>query len=164
MGNNPARFQGENLPVENIWEESQSFCKKTGLTLPTEAQWEYACRGESPDPYYCGNNTKTLRDYAWFKVNAQNKSHPIAGKIPNAYGIYDMHGNVEEFCKDYYNPKYYRESKTPDPKGPSKGAYRVVRGGSWFSYPPDLRSSARSRAFPRGKSILVGFRVAYSMD
>ncbi len=138
MGNNPSRFKGSDLPVETVsWEDAQQFIsqlnsqdKRYQYRLPTEAEWEYACRaGTTGD--YAGN----LYEMAWYENNSGNQTHPVGQKKPNAWGLYDMHGNVWEWCADWYDSDYYRNSPTTDPQGPSTGSSRVHRGGVWASPP-----------------------------
>ena len=159
MGSNPSHFKGDNLPVENVsWNDCQEFCKKCALLgmpvqLPTEAQWEYACRAGSTGPY-AGN----LDEMAWFEDNSGRKTHPVGTKKPNAWGLYDMHGNVWEWCADWYDGDYPSGSVT-DPIGPSNGSDRVVRGGSWCYYARRCRSAYRGYRAPGGRDDDLGFRV-----
>lgn len=118
MGNNPSHFKGDNLPVENVsWHDCQEFCKKLSemegidYTLPSEAQWEYTCRAGTTTAYYFGDDPSQLKDYAWFNNNSDNTTHEVGKKLPNAWGLYDMHGNVWEWCqyKYKYKPKPYSD-------------------------------------------------------
>lgn len=169
MGNNPSYFTGANLPVEMVsWHDVQEFIKKLNAKkdgysyrLPTEAEWEYACRaGTTGD--YAGN----LDEMAWYDKNSSGKTHPVGQKKPNAWGLYDMHGNVWEWCSDCYDANYYKQSPSADPSGPSIvrsivriGWYRVFRGGSWFVSAPDLQSASRSRLTPDKRRRGLGFRL-----
>jgi formylglycine-generating enzyme required for sulfatase activity len=158
--NNPAVYVS--------WDDAVEFCRKLsqkeGKTyrLPTEAEWEYACRAGTATRFSFGSSDSSLEDYAWFDGNAdkvgQDYAHPAGQKIPNPWGLYDMHGNVFEWCSDYYDEKYYSNSLSVDPKGPSTGISRSVRGGSWDSRGNYLRSSYRSD-YPVSSGLLVGFRV-----
>lgn len=127
MGNNPSRHKGDDLPVENVsWNDCQEFCQKLGMSLPTEAQWEYACRAGSTGDFA---GTGNLDDMGWYWSNSGGKSHPVKQKRPNAWGLYDMHGNVQEWCRDWYGD--YPQEAVTDPQGAVSGSYRVRRGGSW---------------------------------
>ncbi len=139
MKNNPSKFSGNNRPVESVtWDDIQIFVKKLNKKektikyfLPTEAQWEYACRAGSTTKYYFGNDSKLLDDYAWYRDNSGLTTHPVGLKKPNVWGLYDMHGNVNEWVADRYNSKYYSKSPIKNPKGSKNGTYRVSRGGGW---------------------------------
>ena len=137
MGGNPSHFKGARNPVDRVsWEACQSFIKKlneksagAGITfsLPSEAQWEYACRTGSSTEFGFGNGESKLNEYGWFADNADDTTHPVGQKKPNAWGLYDMHGNVWEWTADWYDEDYYRKSPTIDPSGPSG---RLVAGAS----------------------------------
>ena len=136
MGTNPSRFKGAKNPVERVtWNHCREFLRKlnekTGRTfaLPTEAQWEYACRAGSTTWYCFGDDAKQIGEYAWYDANSAKKSHPVGQKKPNAWGLYDMHGNVVEWCRDWHG-KYTAEAQT-DPTGPESGQSRIQRGGCW---------------------------------
>jgi formylglycine-generating enzyme required for sulfatase activity len=141
MGNNPSHFKGPKNPVEQVsWDDCQQFLRQAQrevgvrggkFQLPTEAQWEYACRAGSTTRYCFGDDESGLGEYAWYDKNSGNKTHPVGEKKPNAWGLYDMHGNVWEWCQDWYDGGYYANSPTDDPTGP--GSNRVLRGGSWFA-------------------------------
>jgi formylglycine-generating enzyme required for sulfatase activity len=183
MGVNPANFQaGEyNLPVEKVsWEEAVTFCNKlsnltgldpcynletwecdftrNGFRLPTEAEWEYAYRAGLNLEYIIGNDTRNLDRAAWSVSNSSLVTHPIATKDPNNAGLYDMAGNVWEWCYDYFG--YYHCNSEVNPIGPSMGYYRVQRGGSWASTADDCRAAARKTGDPKLGSTTAGFRVA----
>jgi len=171
MGSNPSGFKGELLPVENVsWDDAMEFCRKlTTLersagslpsgyvyTLPTEAQWEYACRaGTTGD--YAGD----LKAMAWFGENAGSTTLAVATKQANAWGLHDMHGNVWEWCADWYADKLPGGSVS-DSKGPASGSYRVLRGGSWWNDAAFCRSAYRSRNSPGYRYDNLGFRLALS--
>ncbi len=166
MGNNPSVFKGEGSPVDNMtWEQCQQFCiaasKHTGraVRLPSEAQWEYACRAGTQTDYSFGNEIEKLDLYAWYGKNAGDRSHEVATKEPNAWGLYDMHGNLWEWCADWYDPNYYTYSPSEDPRGAEDGSERVIRGGSMLFQPWPLRSAYRAKSKPANSSGNVGFRV-----
>ena len=171
MGNNPSYNQGcPNCPVEGVsWYNVQEYIaemNKRGegeYRLPTEAQWEYACRAGSTTAIYNGNLTNVGCEYepnlaaiAWYCYNSK-VSYPVAQKIPNAWGLYDMLGNIEEWCQDWYGPKYYYEAPGTDPPGPSSGLERIVRGGDTGSIGAIVRSSFRWGRLPDQKGS--GFRL-----
>jgi sulfatase modifying factor 1 len=167
MGSNPSNWKGDDLPVEKVsWNDAMEFCRKlTALerqagrlpegfeyTLPTEAQWEYACRaGTTGD--YAGN----LDSMAWYDKNSGNKTHPVGTKQANAWGLYDMHGNVWEWCSDWYGG--YPSGSVTDPRGAPSGSSRVFRGGSWYDFASHCRSAFRLRFFPTYTSDDLGFRA-----
>jgi len=151
-------------PVESAsWNYCQRFLRKAGdgLRLPTEAEWEYACRAGAATAYSFGDESGDLQRYAWYDVNSGVQTHVVGEKLPNAWGLYDMHGNVWEWCADWYGEDYYSKSPREDPRGPCSGTYRVLRGGSWFDTPAGCRSAYRHWVQPAsGKGVYFGFRVA----
>ena len=159
MGSNPSYFQSPtdtSRPVEQLsWNEIQVFNNVTRLRLPTEAEWEYACRGGTTTARY--GDTGTV---AWYDQNSNFTTHPVGGKPANSYGLYDMLGNVEEWCNDWYGS--YTAGNATDPMGPRSGSGRVLRGGSWSSYIDGCRSSDRLPHGPDHRSDVQGFRVARS--
>jgi formylglycine-generating enzyme required for sulfatase activity len=166
MGNNPSHFQGRDLPVEQVsWDDAQEFCKKasekTGLTirLPTDAEWEHACRAGTRTTYNTGDTEADLDRAAWYGANNGDTTHPVGQKVPNAWGLYDMHGNVWEWCADWH-VKNYSAGAATDPRGPTKGQYRVLRGGSWLNFPMGCRSACRLGGAPDTRFDIFGFRVA----
>ncbi len=160
MGTNPSHFSGRSLPAETVsWDQAAAFCRKVGGRLPTEAEWEYACRAGSSGRFCFGDSDSGLGDYAWHTSNSGSTTHAIGQKRPNAFGLYDMHGNVWEWCQDWY-AKGYQNASGVDPKGPSSGEYRVVRGGGWDSTPRRCRSAIRGYNAPDIRDINLGFRVA----
>jgi formylglycine-generating enzyme required for sulfatase activity len=171
MGNNPSGFKGQKNPVEQVsWDDCQRFLDKlnakTGgqggkFVLPTEAQWEYACRAGSTKKYCFGDDKARLENYAWYKNNSDGKPHAVGEKKPNAWGLYDMHGNVCEWCADLYDFGYYAKSPADDPRGPTKGSVRVFRGGGWFLSAWFCRSETRSDIVPWCWSDFLGLRVGY---
>jgi formylglycine-generating enzyme required for sulfatase activity len=170
MGTNPSHFKGANRPVENLlWNDAVEFCKKLSaktervVRLPTEAEWEYACRAGSQTRFSFGDDEKQLPRYGGFKKNSDEKTHPVGQKRPNAWGLYDMHGNVWEWCADWHADSYANAAET-DPTGPATGQFRVLRGGSWRDPPQHCRSAHRSWDHPEAppgarNSRSFGFRV-----
>ena len=170
MGKNPSHFKGAQNPVEQVsWDDAVEFCKKLSqkagktVSLPTEAQWEYACRAGSKTRFSYGDDDDygKLGDYAWYSKNSDGKTHAVGQKKPNDFGLYDMHGNVWQWCSDWYVESYANANKT-DPTGPASGSSRVLRGGSWYDYPDVCRSAHRLRCAPVIRNYVIGFRV--SMD
>ena len=176
MGNNPSYFKGDNLPVEQVsWNDCQEFIRKlnqkTGknFRLPTEAEWEYAARGGKKSRGYKYAGSNTLRDVAWFgqrngrtydNGNSAEKTHAVKTKSPNELGLYDMSGNVWEWCSDWYISDYYGKSSSVNPQGPSSGSYRVLRGGSWNDFARSCRVSLRSHNDPDIRRDRGGFRLS----
>ena len=165
MGSNPSKFKGENLPVENVsWDDCQVFVRKlnslTGqnFRLPTEAEWEFACRGGNNSLGYKYSGSDNIDNVAWFDCNSGRKTHFVATKSPNELGIYDMSGNVWEWCSDWYD-KYSSGAQT-NPKGPESGSFRVYRGGGWGSRTGRCRSSLRDNNYPTFRDCGVGLRLA----
>ncbi len=156
-----------NSPAVSVrWEDSVEFCRKLsqqeGKTyrLPTEAEWEYACRAGTTTRFSFGDSDASLGDYAWFRSWATSGySRSVGQKKPNPCGLYDMHGNVWEWCSDWYKDDYYAEAPSDEPKGPSSGERRCLRGGSWLNNLSNLRCSYREGALPGIRNSLVGFRV-----
>ncbi|MDD4891763.1 MAG: formylglycine-generating enzyme family protein [Phycisphaerae bacterium] len=166
MGTNPSRFKGDDNPVDSVsWSDAVAFCRKlsakTGgsFRLPTEAEWEYACRAGSTSRFNGCDADLDLGAFAWHGGNSEGKTHPVGLKKPNAFGLYDMHGNVWEWCGDWYSEEAYKAADRVDPRGPSAGSFRVIRGGSWGSYPKNCRSALRHWITPTDCSNVVGFRV-----
>ena len=161
MGNNPSHFKesGGDAPVESVsWDDAREFCQRLGQVegktyrLPTEAEWEYACRAGGGAPYCCGDDDTELSKYAWYDLNSGGKTHPVGEKKPNAWGLYDMHGNVYEWCADWYESGYYAKSPAEDPAGPSGGSHRVYRGGAWLNAASFCRSGAAQGAGPGSRT------------
>lgn len=142
------------------WFDAQAYCEYRGKTLPTEAQWEKAARGGSAWRYCFGDDRAELGEYAWFWVNSGRKIHPVGGKKPNGYGIYDMHGNVLEWTADWYKGDYYSESPAKNPAGPAEGKDKVIRGGSSYVTAELCRSAARMKSSPYTRYSGKGFRCA----
>ena len=172
MGTDPSEFKGDDLPVEMVsWDDANAFCEKLTsreraagrlpqnmkFTLPTEAQWEYACRAGTTTRFYTGNAESDLARAAWRVGNSGSKTHAVGQKAPNAWGLYDMHGNVREWCADWYDSSLRGGT---DPSGASSGSRRVNRGGGWddpvcWSY----RSAFRAYFSPGSRFAALGFRV-----
>lgn len=157
MGVNRSYFQGDSLPAEKMsWKEAVQFCERLSeregnvYRLPTEAEWEYACRAGT-------NKSPELLEVGWMAMNSGDQTHPVAQKPANAWGLYDMHGNVAEWCSDWYEPDYGEEAK--DPTGPEEGTVKVIRGGGYDSFPPGCRCAARMSGPPGYKYTNTGFRV-----
>jgi formylglycine-generating enzyme required for sulfatase activity len=131
-----------------------------GGRLPTEADWEYACRGGTTTEYSFGNEGEKLGDYGWFAGNSGGQSQPVGAKYPNPWGLFDMHGNVWEWCQDWFDEEYYNRSPKTDPTGPDHGSYRVIRGGSWGVVAGGCRAAVRGRLGPASRDDDLGFRVA----
>jgi formylglycine-generating enzyme required for sulfatase activity len=166
MSENPSRFKSKkNLPVENVtWDECQEFLKKMGdkdghvYRLPTEAEWEYACRAGAKGLYCYGDDPRLLGHYAWYAENGEENPHPVGQKKPNAWGLYDMHGNIWEWCADWYGE--YPKKAVVDPAGPENGTSRVLRGGSFYSPAFFVRSAIRGYCAPSKRALNIGFRAA----
>ncbi len=162
--------QTDKNPVVDItWDDASEYVKwkkkKTGLNyrLPTEAEWEYAARSGGKKENWAGTiNEVELGEYAWYNGNSGRKTHPVGQKESNSLGLYDMSGNVWEWCSDWYVDFYYSNSMKDNPKGPSSGGYRVFRGGSWNDKPWFIRVSSRSWFRPDTRYLLIGFRLVLS--
>jgi len=187
MGKNPSYFKGRNLPVEQVsWNDVQEFLRKlnqiTGkhYRLPTEAEWEYAARGGAQSSGYQYSGSDNTNKVAWYGKNSGNKllsgdwkrskiksnnckTHTVGTKKPNELGIYNMSGNVWEWCNDWYNKTYYKESPKINPKGPSSGVNQVIRGGSWNDDAVYCRVAFRSSWYPAKGNYFIGFRLALSV-
>ena len=166
MGSNPSYFSGTNLPVEQVsWDDCQTFITKlnqlTGknFRLPTEAEWEYAARGGQKSRGYKYAGSNTLSDVAWYTDNSGSKTHPVKQKQANELGLYDMTGNVYEWCQDWYGYGSYSSNAQTNPTGPSSGSNRVYRGGSWNINASGCRVAYRGRSSPGDRDYYLGFRV-----
>src|SRR5450759_3260369 len=152
MGKHPSHFKGASLPVESVtWDEARAYCKAVGMRLPTEAEWEYAARGGNASSRY-----GVLREIAWFSGNSGDKTHEVAQKLPNAYELYDMLGNVWEWVEDWYGA--YEPGQQSDPTGPATGTERTRRGGSWDFVQRIARVSSRGKDVPGYRGDFIGFR------
>jgi formylglycine-generating enzyme required for sulfatase activity len=156
MAKTPSYFKGADRPVENVsWTEAQEYCRAVGGRLPTEAEWEYAARAGSQAARY-----GELDEIAWYAGNSGKQTRRVGQKQPNAWGLYDTLGNLWEWVADWYDDKYYTKSPQEDPRGPSSGKLRVLRGGSWYGDRMDLRAAYRLRFVPDNRYVLIGFRCA----
>ena len=162
--------EGANYPAVYVsWNDAVAYCKKLSVKegktyrLPTEAQWEYACRAGTKTTWSFGNDEKALGNHAWYEKNAYNAgeqyAHQVGLKKPNAFGLYDMHGNVWEWCQDYY-----KQSPEKDPTGPASGSFRVLRGGSWGNLTHYTRSADRVRVDADRRDVFYGFRLVRELD
>ena len=165
MGSNPSYFSGSNRPVEMVsWDDCQDFITKlnamTGeiFRLPTEAEWEFAARGGNKSRGYKYAGSNSIDDVAWYSDNSSDRTHDVATKQPNELGLYDMSGNVCEWCYDWYGN--YSSSAQTNPTGPASGDYRVIRGGSWLNYARNFRTSLRNSDAPSYGPYDMGFRLA----
>ncbi len=164
MGDNPSYFEASGNPVERVgWGDCEEFLYYLNamnigtFRLPTEAEWEYACRAGNSTRFSFGDDQdySAVGDYAWYIFNSSDTTHTVGEKRPNAWGLYDMHGNVWEWCSDWYDV-YDSESRI-DPQGPPTGSGKVIRGGCWFSFPSDSRSASRHSSNQWNEKI--GFRL-----
>lgn len=181
-GANPSRWRGDRNPVEQLrWSDALKFCNRrseleglqpcydlktlacdfdaTGYRLPTEAEWEYACRAGTTTAYFFGNSPAKLGTYAWFDRNSGGRPRPVGQKEPNPWGLYDMAGNVWEWCNDYYQVDYYTEAPRENPRGPKAGQNRVLRGGAWRFAADNCRSGYRYNENPGQADVCFGYDI-----
>jgi formylglycine-generating enzyme required for sulfatase activity len=182
MKDNPSRWKNPKHPVEGVrWSDCVKFCNErsraegltpcydlttwrcnfeaNGYRLPTEAEWEYACRAGSSTAYFFGNSVAGLADYAWFDKNSGGHPQPVGQKKPNPWGLYDICGNVWEWCNDFYKVDYYPESPKENPRGPDKGDTKVVRGGAWKFSDTNCRSGYRYNENPGYVDVCFGYDI-----
>jgi formylglycine-generating enzyme required for sulfatase activity len=169
MSYNASRFRGDDRPVEMVsWMECQEFCARlrelTGkrIRLPTEAEWEYACRAGTTTAFFTGDGEEALRRSGWYQGNSGGQTHPVGKLAPSAWGLHDLHGNVWEWCQDWSGP--YPAVDETDPKGPETGGGRVVRGGSWRDPAEGCRASSRGQVEPTSRFFEIGCRVCFQPD
>jgi formylglycine-generating enzyme required for sulfatase activity len=156
--------QGDDYPVGQLsWDDAVEYCKwlsqkeRKKYRLPTEAEWEWACRAGSDAKYHFGDDAKSLGDHAWYADNSEGRSHPVGAKKPNAWGLFDMHGNISEYCLDWSGT--YPTGKVIDPRGPQEGDFRVVRSYAFFDSADGLAANVRA-AYSQDRSLLhFGMRV-----
>jgi len=167
MGDNPSYFKGDDLPVEQVsWDDVQKFIRKLNkkegtdkYRLPSEAEWEYACRAGTTTRYSFGDSESKLGDYAWYRDHSGSKTHPVGKKKPNPYGLYDMHGNVREWVPDTWHGSYNGAPADGSAWESGGGSYRVDRGGGWRSFDNHCRSASRSNVVPGDRLNDFGFRM-----
>ena len=167
MGTNPSISKScDECPVEHVsWNDVQEFIKKldqkTGRSyrLPTEAEWEYAARGGNVGGSFKYSGSNAIYEVAWYDLNSGSKTHPVGQKKPNKLGIYDMTGNVWEWCSDWYDSNYYKNSSVNNPQGPVSGTSRIYRGGSWYTKASNCRLTYRMSFSPEGRYYNLGFRL-----
>ena len=182
MKENPSRWKGKKNPAEQIrWSDAAKYCNARsrleglkpcydletwecnfsadGYRLPTEAEWEYACRAGTKTSYSFGDDPRKLRNYAWYEDNSGGRPRPVGQKLPNLWGVYDIYGNVWEWCSDFYKVDYYQESPEKNPKGPETGETKVLRGGCWNSDADKCRSSYRYNENPGYSDVCFGYDI-----
>lgn len=172
--NQPAVLEHPDAPAVYIsWYDTQDYIARLNtfnagiFRLPSEAEWEYACRAGEAGAFCFGDDANALPTFAWFQKNARQQlfpyAQPVAQKSPNTWGLYDVHGNVAEWCQDWYSASYYTNQPVEDPKGPSSGVFKVVRGGSWRDFERSCTSFSRGKEYPTTRSSTIGFRICRAL-
>ena len=182
MGDNPSRWKGKTNPVEQMrWSDAVKYCNArskaeslepcydlntwkcnfdaNGYRLPTEAEWEYACRAGTTTAYFFGDDESKLKAYAWYEDNSGGRPRPVSQKPANPWGLYDMCGNVWEWCNDFYKVDYYQESPKENPRGPESGETKVLRGGAWKFSAESCRSGYRYNENPGYSDVCFGYDI-----
>jgi formylglycine-generating enzyme required for sulfatase activity len=182
MQDNPSRWKGSSNPVEQVrWSDAVRYCNArsraeglqpcydlttwtcdfsaNGYRLPTEAEWEYACRANTATAFFFGKDSSSLKDYAWFDKNSGGRPQPVGQKTANPWGLYDACGNVWEWCNDFYKVDYYQESPKENPRGPETGETKVVRGGAWKFSAESCRSGYRYNEDPGYADVCFGYDI-----
>ncbi|MGB2866237.1 MAG: formylglycine-generating enzyme family protein [Sedimentisphaerales bacterium] len=182
MGDNPSRWKADKNPVEQMrWSDGVRYCNArseseglepcydldtwkcnfaaNGYRLPTEAEWEYACRAGTTTAYFFGDDVSKLKAYAWFEDNSGGKPRPVGRKPANTWGLYDMHGNLWEWCNDFYKVDYYQESPGENPRGPETGETKVLRGGAWKFSAENCNSAYRYNENPGYADVCFGYDI-----
>ncbi|OHB78343.1 MAG: hypothetical protein A2Z25_23655 [Planctomycetes bacterium RBG_16_55_9] len=182
MHDNPSRWKGNKNPVEQMrWSDAVRYCNArsqaeglppcydlntwkcdfsaNGYRLPTEAEWEYACRAGTKTAYFFGDDSSKLKDYAWFDENSGGRPQPVGQKPPNPWGLYDMVGNVWEWCNDFYKVDYYQESPKDNPRGSESGDTKIVRGGAWKFSAECCRAGYRYNEAPGYADVCFGYDI-----
>ncbi|HEX4611742.1 MAG TPA: formylglycine-generating enzyme family protein [Urbifossiella sp.] len=169
MGYNPSHFRGPDRPVESVsWSDAQEFCTAFGqligrpIRLPTEAEWEYACRAGTTAAYWSGDDEAALKRVGWYTSTSQAQTQPVGKLEKNPWGLCDVHGNVWEWCQDGYVP--YPGGDQSDPQGQANNNSRVLRGGAWNLNPGYCRAAIRTGRAPDARDNRIGFRVCFRLD
>lgn len=169
MGYNPSEFIGAKRPVENVsYEECEIFLEKLkemykkDFKIPTEAQWEYVCRAGNEEKWFYGDDENKCEEYGWIASNSGGETHEVGGKLPNPWGMYDIYGNVQEWCSDWYTNPY--EQISVDPKGPVSGESKTIRGGAWGDYAEVCRSAYRNANGIDKRNNGTGVRIIMSIE